>query len=352
MQKLLQRKNIVKLEPYTSARDLYKSGIFMDANENYEQWIRINWKKFASLNRYPDSTCDQLREKLVKKYVRGFTKENIFVGCGSDEIINLLIAGFVENDETIMVMDPSYSFYEVQASIKDIPTKKILLKTNFSLNISEIKKNLDSVKMLFLCSPNNPTGNLITRDEINNIMEIFSGIIVIDEAYIEFAGLNNSLIDLVTRNSNIVILRTFSKAWGLAGIRVGYAIGSKSIIDILFKIKESYNVSSISQNITAQALDQIGRLQKKVAEMKNLKEQFLKGFSNLGVEASDTSTNFILVKVPKAKMIYKKLADQAMIIRDRSNLPLLSNTLRITIGSKQENEKLLALFKKVICNYE
>lgn len=352
MKKVQERKNLITLVPYTSARDLYKSGTFMDANENYEQWIQIDWDKIPTLNRYPDSTCDILREKLIKKYLLQFTNENIFIGCGSDEIINLLIEGFVNENESIMVMDPSYSFYEVQASIKNIKTEKLLLREDFSLDIEKIKKNIGTVKIIFLCSPNNPTGNLITKREIQKIAESFKGIIVIDEAYIEFSGLDNSLVDLVNRRSNIIILRTFSKAWGLAGIRVGYAIGPKSIIDVLFKIKESYNVSSISQNIAGQALDQIERLQQKVSEMKKLKKQLLEGFSNLGIEAANTSANFILIKVPNAKNIYKKIADQGMIIRDRSNLPLLSNTLRVTVGSKQENEKLLALFKKVIRNYE
>lgn len=348
MKKTLERKNITTLEPYTSARDLYKKGVFMDANENYEQWVRIDWSNIPDLNRYPDSTCDTLREKLAKKYVKGFAKENIFIGCGSDEIINLLIEGFVEDDESIMTMDPSYSFYEVQASIKNIKTEKLLLREDFSLDIGKIKKNIGAVKIIFLCSPNNPTGNLITKKEIQKITESFKGIIVIDEAYIEFAGLDNSLMDLVNRRSNIVILRTFSKAWGLAGIRVGFAVGSKSIIDVLFKIKESYNVSGVSQNIAIQALDQIKRLQRKVVEMKKFKDQLLKGLSKLDVEATDTSANFILIKVPNAKNIYKKIADQGMIIRDRSNLPLLQNTLRVTIGLKEQNEKLINILKEVL----
>lgn len=349
MKKSLQRKNIVSLEPYTSARDLYKEGIFMDANENYEQWVSIDWSKILYLNRYPDSTCDLLREKMVKRYIKGFAKENIFVGCGSDEIINLLIESFVEDGESIMVMYPSYSFYEVQASIKNRKTKKVLLNNDYSLNIGKIKRNIESVKIIFLCSPNNPTGNLITREEIQAILQFFKGIIIIDEAYIEFSDLGNSMIDLVSEKTNIVILRTFSKAWGLAGIRVGYAVGPQSIIEVLFKIKESYNVSSISQNIALQALDQIERLQKKIEEMKYLKQELLKSCSTLGIEASDSSTNFILIKVPNAKKIYENLADQKVIIRDRSNLSLLQNTLRVTIGSMQENEKLINTLKEVLC---
>lgn len=348
MKTLLQRRNITTLEGYTSARDIYKDGIFFDANENYEQWVAIDWKNTPSLNRYPDSTSDKLREKLARTYVCGYGKNNIFVGCGSDEIINLLIEGFVEDGESIMVMDPSYAFYEVQANIKNRKVKKILLNNDFSLNVEKIQGNIKTVKIIFLCSPNNPTGNLISTKEIQAIMQFYNGIVVIDEAYVEFAGLKNSLINMVNENSNIVILRTFSKAWGLAAIRVGYAIGPTSIIKVLLKIKESYNVSSLSQYIAFRALDQIKRLQEKINETKKLKLALLKNFSNLGIKALDTSANYILIRVPDAKRIYTTLAKQGVIVRDRSNLPLLANTLRVTIGSQQENETLLTLFKKAL----
>lgn len=159
----LQRKNIARLQPYSCARDLYRKGVFLDASENYQQWVKIDFSKIKQLNRYPDSSADQLRQKLVNKYVKGFRKENIFVGCGSDEIIDLLIRGFVENNEYAMAINPSYSVYKVQADINSIKYKSVLLNSNFSLNIKAIKKNINKVKLLFLCSPNNPTGSLIKK---------------------------------------------------------------------------------------------------------------------------------------------------------------------------------------------
>lgn len=341
-------KNIVNLIPYICARDLYKSGIFLDANENYKQWVKIDWSKIENLNRYPDSTGDLLRKKLIEKYVKGFKKNNIFVASGSDEIIDLLIRGFVENNEYVMVMDPSYSIYETQTAINNKKVKKIKLNKNFSLNIKLIRENINQVKTIFLCSPNNPTGNLITENEIKTILSFYNGLLVIDEAYIEFAELKNSLLRLLKTNKNIIILRTFSKAWGLAGIRLGYVIADKNIISTLLKIKESYNVSKVSQLIALQALDQVDRLKTKVSETMILKAGLEKKLKNLNFNIIPTVTNFILARVKNATKIYNKLAEKGIIVRDRSNLPYLNNILRITVGSKKENnlliEKLLLTF--------
>lgn len=344
----LQRKNINQLKPYTCARDLYKKGVFLDANENYKQWVKIDWSKIKNLNRYPDSTADQLRQKLVKKYIKGFEKENIFVGCGSDEIIDLLIRGFVENNESIMVMNPSYSVYQVQADINNSKVKKVLLNPDFSLNIKKIKDNINKVKLLFLCSPNNPTGNLINQTELKKILKFFKGLIVIDEAYIEFAGLKNSLINLVKNNPQLVILRTFSKAWGLAGIRLGYAVANPQIINVLLKIKDSYNASSLSQTIALQALDQLKNLKKSVAKIKSLKASLEKELKTINLEVIPNEANFVLLKIKNAAQIYQKLAGKRIIARDRSNLPYLENVLRITVGSEKENKQLIKTLKRLL----
>ena len=333
-------KNIQILKPYTCARDLYKTGVFLDANENYDQWIKIDWSKITNLNRYPDSSCDDLRQKLVEKYIKGSKKENIFVASGSDEIIDLLIRGFVDK-QYIMAMNPSYGIYETQININNKKIKSILLKKDFGLNIKIIKNNIKNVKLIFLCSPNNPTGNLITESEIKTILSFYKGLLVIDEAYVEFAGLKNSLLRLLKTNNNIVILRTFSKAWGLAGIRVGYAVADEKIISILLKIKESYNVSKVSQLIILQALDQVDRLKTKVSKTMVLKANLEKKLKNLKFEIIPTNTNFILIRLNNATKIYKKLAKEGVIVRDRSNLPYLNNVLRITIGSKEENNLLI-----------
>jgi len=334
-------KNIQLLKPYACARDLYKTGVFLDANENYNQWVKIDWSKMTNLNRYPDSICDVLRQKLVKKYIKDYKKENIFVASGSDEIIDLLIRGFVEDNQYIMVMSPSYSIYETQTSINNKKIKSILLKENFSLDIEKIKNNIKNVKLIFLCSPNNPTGNLITEREIKTVLSFYKGLLVIDEAYIEYAGLRNSFIKLLKTNNNIIIIRTFSKAWGLAGLRVGYAVADEKIISTLLKIKESYNLSLTSQLIALQALDQVSKLKKVVDETMILKADLEKKIKDLGVNIIPTTTNFILARINNATKIYKKLAKESIIVRDRSYLPYLNNVLRITIGSNKENELLI-----------
>ncbi len=341
-------KNVQTLSPYICARDLFKSGIFLDANENYDQWVAIDWSKISNLNRYPDSSCDKVREKLVKNYIFGFKKENIFMGSGSDEIIDLLIRGFVGDSEYVMVMDPSYSIYETQAGINNKKVKKILLKNDFDLDIEEIQKNIKGVKVLFLCSPNNPTGNLIGLTEIQSILDFYKGILVIDEAYIEFAGSNNSFMELVKTNKNIVILRTFSKAWGLAGIRVGYAIANEQITSTLLKIKDSYNVSKVSQEIVLQALGQTGMLMKKIDETLKFKVQLEKQLSLMGVNIIPTRANFILARVKNASAIYRELARRGIIVRDRSNLSYLENILRITVGSGKENKLLVKSLLKLL----
>ena len=179
MKTIQERSNIAALKPYESARGLYKRGLFLDANENYQQWVKIDASTVKNLNRYPDPNCDMLREKLTQIYTKGFRKENIFIGSGSDEIIALLIEGFVEDRQSVMVMEPSYAVYEVEACIKNRQIKKILLNSDFSLKVAEIKKQSQGVKLLFLCSPNNPTGNLVTLQEIKKIMQFYKGIIVI-----------------------------------------------------------------------------------------------------------------------------------------------------------------------------
>lgn len=341
-------RNIQTLSPYVCARDLFKSGIFLDANENYDQWVTINWSKISNLNRYPDSSCDEIRQKLVKKYILGFKKENIFIGSGSDEIIDLLVRGFVEKNEYVMVMNPSYGVYEIQAEINNKKIKKIVLKSNFDLDIKAIRSNISDVKVLFLCSPNNPTGNLITEKDIQAILNFYNGLLVIDEAYIEFAGLNNSLVKLVKKNKNIVILRTFSKAWGLAGIRVGYAIAEKEIISTLLKIKDSYNVSKVSQEIVLQALDQIGELSKKIGETMILKRKLEKELLLMGIEIIPTRANFILMRIKNAPVVYERLARKGVIVRDRGNLPFLENALRITVGSDKENRFFIKSLRQLL----
>lgn len=342
----LRSTQVINLEPYSSAREIYKKGIFFDANENFTQWVKINYEKINNLNRYPDSQSYRVREKIAEKIVKDFSVHNIFFGSGSDEIIDLLIRGFVNQDEAIMVMTPSYSIYEVQGIINGKKIIKIKLNPDFSLNIYKIKRKIEGIKLIFLCSPNNPTGNLINKSEIEAILSFFQGLLVIDEAYIEYAGMENSFINILKKHKNVVILRTFSKAWGLAGIRAGYCIAHNLIIETLLKIKNSYNVSILTQEIVLQALDQINLLDQTLLKTKRNKINLENSLKRLGLKTIPTETNFILALVKDSTKVYKDLAKEGLIVRNRSNLPYLRNALRITIGSSIENKKLLAYFKK------
>jgi len=342
------KKNIQNLEAYTCARDLYSTGIFLDANESPKQWGNIDWSKVVDLNRYPDSRCDEVRQKLCDTYVIDFTIENIFIGAGSDEIIDLLIRAYVEKDEYILVTNPSYSIYQVQANINNVKVKTINLKDDFSLDIKQIISNLDDVKIIFLCSPNNPTGSLISRDDVIKLQQNFDGLIVIDEAYIEFAGMQNSLIDLVNKFDNILILRTFSKAWGLAGLRVGYSISNPNIVSVLLKIKDSYNVSKISQEVVLQALDQVKLLQQSILYIMEAKQVLEQELKSLGFEIIPTVTNFILARIDNASDIYQQVCEKGIIVRNRSTQYLLKNVIRITVGTSEENQQLVKVLKKIL----
>lgn len=342
-----QKNHLKTISGYESARDLYKTGLFLDANENFEQWVSIDWTQATNLNRYGDSSCDELRAKLAEKYLPGFSKDNIFIGAGSNEIIELLIRGFVEQNETILVIEPNYAIYETQAKITGVGCKKILYNPELDLVISDIKKNISSVKMLFLCSPDNPTGHIITSEEIANIRKFYSGIIVIDEAYIEFAGLENSLISFA-HSPNIIITRSFSKAWGLAGIRIGYAVANDKTISVLQKIKNSYNVSAISQFIALQALDQLDKLAISINKSNFLKKELVHDLQKINVDVATTPANYILIRIKNASAIQQALAKKGVIVRDRSKLPLLADTLRITVGNEQENKQFITCLAQII----
>ena len=299
------------------------------------------------LNRYGDSSCEELREKLCEKYIPNFTKENVFIGAGSNEIIDLLIRGFVEPEEFIMAVEPTYTIYSIQASVAGVRCKKLHYDSNLSIPISSIRENMQGVKILFLCSPNNPTGRIISSNVLETILSFYKGIVIIDEAYIEFLGLDKSLVGFAHR-SNVVITRSFSKAWGLAGIRVGYAIGCKKIIDVLLKIKNPYNVSKISQLIVMQALDQIDRMHESVSRSNNLKNALVEKLKTLPIDVFSTEANYILIRLNNAAKIQKTLAEKQIIVRDRGNLPLLKNILRISVGSADENKKFIVALTEII----
>jgi len=334
------RQNIKDLIPYSSARDEYSGGnaVLLDANENPYN---------SRYNRYPDPLQRELKLKISR--ITGVNSTNIFLGNGSDEAIDLLIRAFCNPGmDNVIMTDPTYGMYEVCAKINDTGIKKALLNEDFSLNTDNLLGCVNTnSKIIFLCSPNNPTSNLFNEYEVIKIIKKFKGLVVIDEAYIDFSG-SKGFLPILGNYPNLVILRTFSKSWGLAGIRLGMAFACEDIISVLNKIKYPYNVNILTQNVALNFLDKLEYKEKWIksvlAEKKIMIGQLESINSVLKVYPSDA--NFLLVKVTHARKLYDYLKEQKIIVRDRSRVSLCSDCLRITIGTKTENLKLLKYIRR------
>jgi histidinol-phosphate aminotransferase len=333
------RKNIRDLIPYSSARSEFegKDQIFLDANEN-----SLGSVLDENFHRYPDPLQKELKQKI--SLIKDVSVENIFIGNGSDEAIDLLIRAFCEpSADNILVFPPTYGMYEVCAAINNVAVKKVSLTSQFQLNIDETENAIDAyTKLIFICSPNNPTGNLLTAADIGSLLHNFNGIVVIDEAYIDFAG-TGSWAKKLAAYPNLVILQTLSKAWGLAALRIGTLFASHEIISVLNKKKPPYNISGIAQQLALQALDNKECRDEKISiiisERKRL-QQALPEFDLIReVYASDA--NFLLVKVNDALGVYNYLLSKNIVVRNRSNQPLCENCVRITVGTPEENNALL-----------
>ena len=331
----LVRKNVWDMKAYSSARDEFKgeASVFLDANEN-----PLNDK----YNRYPDPLQWKLKEKIAK--IKGIEAEKIFLGNGSDEPIDLVIRVFCEpRIDNIVAIDPTYGMYQVCADVNDIEYRKVLLNENFDIDAQKILERIDGkTKLIFLCSPNNPTGNLLSKKEIEKILNAFTGIVIIDEAYIDFASETTWLNDL-DKYPNMVVLQTFSKAWGLAAVRLGMAFASAEIIRLFNKVKYPYNVNILTQNFVNEELE-------KTELRKQWIDILLKGRDYLERELIrlpfvekiyPTDANFLLIKVSDANGIYKKLADKGVIVRNRNSVSLCAGCLRITVGTDEENKTLI-----------
>ncbi len=331
----LIRPSIRKLVPYSSARDEYTgtAAVFLDANEN----------PFNSpYNRYPDPHQKLLKQKIGG--LKGVAEERIFAGNGSDEAIDLLFRVFCEpGRDNVVSIDPTYGMYSVCAGINNVEFRKVPLGPGFELDTAALEAACDGhTKMVFICSPNNPTSNSFDPGEIMSMAERLDIIVVVDEAYIEFSR-RVSLVKRVGELSNLVILQTFSKAWALAGIRLGVAIADPAVVEILTRVKYPYNVNMLTQNFALEALENTESVQGWIGlilEQRALLERKLKKFRF--VEKVYTSdANFLLVKVNQPKKIYNYLVEKQIIVRDRSNIELCEGSLRITVGSSGENENLL-----------
>lgn len=337
----LLRENIKSLKPYSSARDEYSGsiGIFLDANENSFGSIPD-----GDLNRYPDPHQSEVKDKLSK--IKKYNPQNIFIGNGSDEAIDLLMRAFCEpGKDSILTMPPTYGMYKVAADINNVKVIEVPLTSEFQIETDEVvNKITSSTKLIFICSPNNPSGNLLSRNSIMTILNNFSGIVVIDEAYIDFTDEDSWISELENFN-NLVVLQTFSKAWGLANIRVGMAYGNETIITVLNKIKYPYNVNGVSQKIIIDALDSESKknevVQKIILERNKLAEVLLTLDSVEYVFPSDS--NFILAKVRDAKEVYDYLLENKIIVRNRSNIINCEECLRFTVGTEEENTKLIEI---------
>ena len=339
IQKIL-RPHLQQISSYSSARDEYKGkeGIFLDANEN-----TIATNKF---NRYPDPHQHELKTLLAS--IKNIAIENIFLGNGSDEAIDLLIRAFCEpKNDNILLMPPTYGMYEVSANINNIAIISVNLTSDFQLDLDNIFKNInENIKILFICSPNNPSGNLLKRTEIYHILENFSGIVVIDEAYADFSS-EPSFINELGKYPNLVVLQTLSKAWGLANLRLGMAFASKEIIQILNKIKPPYNINGVTQQLVAESLTQEkqkNEMVKQIIFQRNILEEKLKNI-NFITHIYPSDANFLLVKMQNAQEIFDKLLVEKIIVRNRTKVILCDNCLRITVGTQEENEKLLLALK-------
>jgi len=339
----LIRENIKSLEAYSSARDEFKAMssefVFIDANENPFD---------TGLNRYPDPQQNLVKEALSK--MKGISKEQILLGNGSDEVLDLIFRVFCEpREDNVIVLPPTYGMYEVLANINAIELVKIPLVENFQPNVKEIVKCQDAkTKVLFLCSPNNPTANSFNASKIETLIKEFNGIVVIDEAYIDFS-IKDSWLGRLDEFPNLIVTQTLSKAYGLAAIRLGICYASKEIISILNKIKPPYNVNQLTQDVALQSLLNQEKVKNNITAIISERNQLIRDLENVEIveKVYSSDANFLLVKVDDANLRYKQLVKLGIIARNRTTQILCDNCLRFTVGTADENKKLINTLKLV-----
>lgn len=335
----LVRPNIWKLEPYSCARTEFtgEASTFLDANENPYN---------SPFNRYPDPFQVKVKEEIVK--VKGASVKNICLGNGSDETIDLMYRIFCEpKKDNVVAIEPTYGMYRVCADINDVEYRPVLLDENYQFTADSLMAKADAnTKVMWLCSPNNPTGNALKADEIGKVLDLFKGIVVVDEAYIDFSS-QASWVAKLDQYPNLVILQTFSKCWGSAGIRLGMAFASEEIIGLMNKVKYPYNINILTQK---QALELLAN-KEKVAEWRKIilaeREKLVKELEKLELvkHIYPTDANFVLVKVDDANKVYQHLVGAGVIVRNRNSVSLCKNCVRISIGSPEENAALLKALK-------
>lgn len=335
----LVRDNIARLTPYSSARDEFsgEAKVFLDANENSLGSPLKKW-----YNRYPDPHQKAIKQKLAM--VKGIAAEHIFLGNGSDECIDLLYRCFCNpGKDNIVICPPTYGMYEVSANINDVAVKKVSLLPNFELDLSGIEDAIDDqTKLIWICSPNNPTGNSLKRLDIETLLNNFKGLVIVDEAYINFSK-QKSFVQELTEYPNLVVLQTLSKAWGLAGLRLGMAFASTAIIEILNRVKPPYNINQATQELVLTALEEVGQINDMIRLLVDMRDALTEVFASMPTVETvyPSDANFILVKIKEARAVYEFLLTKGIVLRDRSNVQLCNDCLRITVGSEQDNTLLV-----------
>lgn len=343
--------HIVALTPYSSARDEYTGteGIFLDANEN--PYSSANGK---DLNRYPDPYQAAIKQKIAP--IKGVQPSQIFLGNGSDEPIDLLIRATCQSgQDSILIMPPTYGMYQVSADINNVSVIKVPLTTDYQIDTKNVLANIQSnTKIVWVCSPNNPTGNLLKHEAIIEILENFDGLVVIDEAYIDFVIQPRrenyySFVQLLKKYQNLVVLQTFSKAWGLASLRTGMAFANEGIIKILSKIKSPYNISGPAQQLLFEALDHEKEKNEMVETILTERARLVLELKNISTveHVYPSDTNFLFVKMKNAAAAMRHLIEQKIIVRDRSNVKLCEGCCRITVGTEDENNALIEALQQL-----
>lgn len=343
------RPNIKKLIPYSSARGEKNCGILLDANENPYQVLALEGIG-EELNRYPDPRQLDVRKKLGEAI--GINYEKIFCGVGSDEIIDLLIRIFcIPGKDNAVIPEPTYGMYSVACSVNDIEARSVLLNEQMQIDVEKTLSAADEMsKIIFLCSPNNPTGNLLDKDGIRELCCRFNGIVVVDEAYIDFAPDGTSAGETDEFN-NLIVLRTFSKAWGLAGIRFGYCIAGSEIIELLFKIKAPYTLNRLTSSAVLEVLKRKEEACRIIPAIISERDKLAEKLMELdGIEkVFKSDSNYILFKCSAPADIRKSLLDKGITIRDRSSQPMLEGCLRVSVGTPEENSIFITALRRALC---
>ena len=340
---ILVRKNILEMNSYSSARDEFENKkqklVFLDANESPFQ---------NEINRYPNNKHIDLKQTLLE--LNQLSNGQIVLGNGTDEILDLIMRVFCDpSSDKIITIPPTYGMYDVIAKTNNVENIKVPLKSNFTLNLEELKKSFsEKTKLLFLCSPNNPTGNSFSRKDLIDLIESFNGVVVIDEAYINFSS-NSSLVSLINKYNNLIVTQTMSKAFGMAGIRLGMGFSNNKIVNYINKIKPPYNINLLTEKRALKELKNIETIKTNIKIILEERNKLIDSLNELSftIKVYPSDSNFILIKVDDADLRYKQLIEKGIVLRNRSKELLCDNCLRITIGTPYENELLIKNFKEL-----